>query len=931
MFSYSKFPKGSEWRKWDLHIHTPFSYLNNEFGDNWDEYVRQLFLRALINNIAVIGITDYFTIEGYKKLKIDYLDNPEKMKELFPNENELRKIEAILILPNIEFRLNKLVGPNRINFHVILSNEIPINDIEENFLHELDFIYEAGPQSEDEKRKLKIKNLEELGTKLNKEHEKFKDQSPIFTGMMNAVVDDFQINSLLANKRNIFEDKYFILLPCDEDLSKVSWNAQDHQARKLLIQKADMLMTSNPKSINWALGKTYDKTEDFVIEFKSLKPCIWGSDAHKYEELFIKNSDRLLWIKADPTFEGLKQLVYEPEDRVKIQPGIPEEKTGYQIIDKLIIRNGDIYNDWLEINANLNSIIGGRSTGKSILLGAIAKKLKALRPLTFSDGQYGAFIKSVSDTITVIWKDGKEENNREVEYFHQGYMHEIAKDDNQLSTLIQEILIQKGKESHLITYDREIADNSKKISSDIVDFYQVAKTINDKKQKALDKGDKKGIEDEIAKLEEELKQMNITTLSDGDKQAYEKIKNEINSAEQFVSLHKRDMDLLISLKSLSLIRETISFEITSLSQEIKDEVIGVYELIKKESLEKWTKELDSLCVVLVQKIITLEKGKNLMLLDPLVVRVSTAYKENAQLAELEEKIQVQKIKLFEIKELLNEINDLQKQQGQFYKEIKNGQQKFYSIIISLIPHLSDSQEGLDIKAKPKFDEKQYQDILFSAINQQSYANQTIANFLYTDNENFEKHLFELLHKLVLDEITLKGSQTSQTLIARLLATNFYILTYDLEYEGDDFRKMSDGKKAFVILKLLLDFSNKACPILIDQPEDDLDNRAIYNDLVQYLRKKKKLRQIILATHNPNIVVGADSELIICANQHGNKNANTGNKKFQYVTGSLEHTFEKVPAKYEVLEAQGTREHVCEVLEGGNVAFKLREKKYSIKV
>ncbi len=47
-----------------------------------------------------------------------------------------------------------------------------------------------------------------------------------------------------------------------------------------------------------------------------------------------------------------------------------------------------------------------------------------------------------------------------------------------------------------------------------------------------------------------------------------------------------------------------------------------------------------------------------------------------------------------------------------------------------------------------------------------------------------------------------------------------------------------------------------CPILIDQPEDDLDNRAIYLDLVAYLKKKKSLRQVIVATHNPNIVVGA---------------------------------------------------------------------------
>ncbi|APT74885.1 hypothetical protein SU69_05645 [Thermosipho melanesiensis] len=68
------FERGSEWRKWDLHVHTPFSYLNNQFGNDFDQYVKGLFKRAIQKEIAAIGITDYFSIEGYKKLK-EYLDD----------------------------------------------------------------------------------------------------------------------------------------------------------------------------------------------------------------------------------------------------------------------------------------------------------------------------------------------------------------------------------------------------------------------------------------------------------------------------------------------------------------------------------------------------------------------------------------------------------------------------------------------------------------------------------------------------------------------------------------------------------------------------------------------------------------------------------------------------------------------------------------
>lgn len=113
-----------------------------------------------------------------------------------------------------------------------------------------------------------------------------------------------------------------------------------------------------------------------------------------------------------------------------------------------------------------------------------------------------------------------------------------------------------------------------------------------------------------------------------------------------------------------------------------------------------------------------------------------------------------------------------------------------------------------------------------------------------------------------------------------------------------------------------------------QPEDDLDNRAIFGDLVTYLKEKKTRRQIILVTHNPNIVVGADAEEIIVANQQGLGNSNPENVKFAYITGSLENTYECDDES--VLLRQGIREHVCDLLEGGDKAFQLREQKYQLK-
>ncbi|WP_315322537.1 hypothetical protein [Segatella oulorum] len=142
--------------------------------------------------------------------------------------------------------------------------------------------------------------------------------------------------------------------------------------------------------------------------------------------------------------------------------------------------------------------------------------------------------------------------------------------------------------------------------------------------------------------------------------------------------------------------------------------------------------------------------------------------------------------------------------------------------------------------------------------------------------------------------------------------------------------MSQGKQAFVILKLLLDFSDKNCPILIDQSEDSLDNRAIYNDLVTYIKGKKRERQIILVSHNSNVVVSADAENIIVANQEGVNNKNVGGIKFQYINGALEDTKKKDGTDKHILSAQGIREHICDILEGGRLAFEKREQKYGFR-
>ena len=149
-------------------------------------------------------------------------------------------------------------------------------------------------------------------------------------------------------------------------------------------------------------------------------------------------------------------------------------------------------------------------------------------------------------------------------------------------------------------------------------------------------------------------------------------------------------------------------------------------------------------------------------------------------------------------------------------------------------------------------------------------------------------------------------------------------------DGDEIEKMSPGKKALVLLKLLINLAESKCPILIDQPEDDLDNRSIYLELVHFLKTKKIDRQIIVVTHNANIVVGSDSEEIIIANQRGN-NAPNLKYRFEYRSGAIEDTEpiydENGQSLNGVLYQKGIQAQICEILEGGKEAFNVRNNKY----
>lgn len=131
---------------------------------------------------------------------------------------------------------------------------------------------------------------------------------------------------------------------------------------------------------------------------------------------------------------------------------------------------------------------------------------------------------------------------------------------------------------------------------------------------------------------------------------------------------------------------------------------------------------------------------------------------------------------------------------------------------------------------------------------------------------------------------------------------------DENIEFRSLNKLSKGQQCTAILNLLT-LSNDD-PLLVDQPEDNLDNSFITNNLVENTRKLKINRQFIFATHNANIPVFGDAELIVTMeNENGQGIINNES------LGSIDNNL--------------VRNSVIQILEGGDIAFKMRKNKYGL--
>ena len=927
-------------------MHTTSSYDYQYNGNDAD----QLLVEALQkNNVSVVCITDHFVID---KAKI------ERLRSLVPE---------IVFFPGVELRTDK----GDTNIHVILIFDvcIDLNTLTEDFNV---FKRKKGKSVDcDERIYWDFSDIIDFA----KDHEAIVT---IHAGRKTNGVDDRITNSLDHNQAVKEEFASYI------DIFEMG------QLRDL------------------------DDYRKHVFPSIGIKPMIICSDNHDPRNYSPKYP---LWIKANPTFEGLRQILVEPENRVFIGEKpilfktVEENRTKY--INELNIDAVDGYSGirgkWFEktkipFNRELVAIIGNKGNGKSAISDILA------HCCNYKNQEYFSFLnddkfrnKNLASNFiaSVGYEDGQTEKKglsdkldgseiTRVKYLPQGYFESICNDlqkEENLKSEIEAVVFQYIDEaSRLGTSNfKELIDKKADaiglviqqlknklnlINKDIIalEDKQYPAYINginaaiEQKEKEIDAlivpqvVPQPNLDDDQSKktiLEIEKVKEDIIALND-------KIKNLVDEKGYILITLSRINDFIINVDRI--VQSIVDFKegskefVESLGVNIND-IIAVnkdFSLLekKKVELENRLEEIDKMVSedsqqddspVLILKKKQDEINEMKKKLDgpskayQAYLQQKEEYEKNKKKIEGDESIPNSLIWLRKEKEYIeNQLTPVLQEKvnarNQCLKEIYNKRKEIISIYQQVKSKLDSKIEenksllkDYEIKIGASLGiGNTFPDEFLRFVNQSKSgsfrgkeAGLTLVQELIKESDiqnedGIEAFCNSFINKLQTDDeriLYVKDQvEDRQSLYDYLFSLDYLTNNYSILQGDKDLSVLSPGEKGALLLVfyLLLDMDN--IPLILDQPEDNLDNDSVANILVDFIKEAKKKRQIIMVTHNPNLAVVADAEQII----YVSINKKDGNKVY-VESGSIEDP--------------DTNKHIVDVLEGAMPAFRKRDDKY----
>ena len=926
--------RGSEWRRWEMHMHTPGTKKSDQYAGRTDEEKWEKFYTDIsdyigdgsdpLKSICAIAVTDYLSIDNYLKVMNDHRI-PDWVRFIFPN---------------VELRMTPHAADSPINIHCLFDPAI-VSELENRFFAKLKFEYNNAPFNATRGDIVRL-GREFTGNNATPE------ETAYLTGLNQFVISFSVLSDLFKNDPQLREKTIIVVSNRSNDgVSGLKAHSdylegdvsQLEATRRAIYQLSDMIYSSNPKDIAYFLGEGTDDIQTVEAKCGSLMPCIHGCDAHSNERIFSPADDRCCWIKADPTFEGLKQVLYEPKERVRISSTFPDSKPSYYVIDRIEISNNECFSpEPIYVSDKLTCIIGGKSTGKSLLLHNIAMAIDP-EQVQEKDETAKTNVRSISD-LQVFWRDGVSSNERDkqrkIVYIPQTYLNRLSDEEQEtteIDTIIQSIVLQNDACNRAFQQmNQGISVKKQELAKDIVDFLRIIEERNAVIDECREIGDETSINAEIAKLESQLEQFSgAFNVTDEDVKTYqvavEKARS-LNEELDYIDREIRDLDSVDSVveeKSLSHLMFSI----------YADQVQEGIKAAKTAADSKWMDHRKKIIEESTQRLreIRQEIGGQNEVIETLKPKMDG----NDQVSTISSKIIEEQARLNQLKEKKSRIEVFNRQYEEEITKLSLCFEEFSNIYATYADSVNSNfvaqTSDLEFSASKVFREEQLRQKIETILNNKSFSRFTNFNIqkireadITTDNI---RAMIESLLENSSATLQFKSAFSVESGLRELL-TDWFNIDYAVKMDKDKIQEMSPGKKALVLLRLIISLAESKCPILIDQPEDDLDNRSIFDELIGFIREKKVDRQIITVTHNANIVLGGDAELVIVANQDG-VNSKNCQYQFEYRGGSIEDNSPILDANNKpllgILNQKGMQEHICEILEGGEKAFDLRRHKY----
>jgi energy-coupling factor transporter ATP-binding protein EcfA2 len=711
--------------------------------------------------------------------------------------------------------------------------------------------------------------------------------------------------------------EYFIILAHVDDTNGLFIELRGRTQEDFVKQEAFSKVLAIQKSANL---ENYNKIYQW-LKRKSKIACVEGSDnAHGGIEAVGKG--KITYIKiGDYNFEALTYALSDSEYRVKSKEK-PETKNSF--IKSIAFEGGLLNKTKIDFSPELNNLIGIRGSGKSSVLEILRYTLGIpLSPITvdskYKDGLIENVLKSGGKSIVTVVNRNKEEYRIEKIYgqkediYKEGILqigisieaifdHPVyfgQKDLSNKDTDFEADLIQrligtrlKGVQNRIVQKKREIETVISEIKSlrNLKELKKETDTVIQNAKHQLEFFKKKGVE-------EKLKQQ---TQFDSDI-------SKVSQAESSVRSYLNELTSIISNHDYFFQQEISGSEINKeLFEEARALMIRLkVEFEKLKDIQKNSVQLQGKIKGLIAKINTKKEGlKEEFAKIKREINTDTINPDN--FLNLNRQIETAQLKLKEIEKSENKRTEIQTNLLERLTELDNLWLEEYKLLKTEVDRINEAEGKLFIDVlykdrRDKFIDKMKQIFRGSGIRETAYqeTESTYKDFIqiYRDSSK----LNSILNENHLVDFKRRFSENLGDLLTFKVENKIII-----QYNGKSLDKHSLGQRASALILFLL-AQKQNDVLIIDQPEDDLDNQTIYDEVIKELKKIKGHMQFIFATHNANIPVLGDSEKVV----------------------SCSYDEKKITVHSGTIDNHQTQRFIVDIMEGGDEAFNRRKNIYSI--